>query len=351
MTVSVNKKWLIPFIAMSGLLVMIAAMAGLFNHKIAPEELSPKAAFSGDTYPVAYHSVIEQENVPATIIAQQNTLISSRILAPIKALKVRAGQVVRQGDVLITLDDSELQTQVAQAQAQLAAVNTQLIQAQLQLTRAIKLQEQGLIAVNDLDEARANFDELSASKTRAEQGLAQSKVMLSYSQIVSPIDGKVVDRMAEPGDVVSPGQVLLSIYNPTSMQVEASVREQKAVQLAIGQRLDIEVASIGLATTAIIAEIVPVADSSARSFLVKLDISQDTRLMPGMFAKVKLPAQGSQQLVIPLSLVIPYGQLEMVQVVNNGVLERRYIRTGQSVDNQHVVVISGLAAGDLIAQQ
>lgn len=351
MTVSVNKKWLMPLIAMSVLLIMIAAMAGLFDHKIAPQALSPKEAFSGNTYTVAHQLVAEQEAVPATIIAQQNTLISSRILAPIKALKVRAGQVVRQGDVLITLDDSELQTQVAQAKAQLAAVHTQLTQAQLQLTRAIKLQEQGLIAVNDLDEARANFDELSASKARAEQGLAQSKVMLSYSQIESPINGKVVDRMAEPGDVVSPGQVLLSIYNPTSMQVEASVREQKAVQLVIGQRLDIEVASIGLVTTATIAEIVPVADSSARSFLVKLDISQDTRLMPGMFTKLKLPAEGSEQLVIPSSLVIPYGQLEMVQVVTNGGVERRYIRTGKSIDNQNVVVISGLEAGELIALQ
>ena len=351
MTVTVNKKWLMPLIAIAGLLVMIAVMAGLFNHKITPEVLLPKTEFSGDTYSVTYQPVAEPENVPATIIAQQNTLVSSRILAPISDLKVRAGQIVRQGEILMTLDDNELQTQVAQAQAQLAAVNTQLTQAQLQLTRAMKLQAEGLIAVNDLDEARTDFEQLSASKTRAEQGLAQAKVMLSYSQIVSPIDGKVVDRMAEPGDVVSPGQVLLSIYNPASMQIEASVREQKAVQLDIGQTLDVEVASIGLITTATIAEIVPVADSSARSFLVKLDISQDRRLMPGMYSKVKLPAQREQQLVIPSSLVIPYGQLEMVQVVNNGLLERRYIRTGQSVDNQHVVVISGLAVGDLIARQ
>lgn len=348
MSIQVKNNWLMPVVAIGLLLVLIAMMAGLFSEKVSPSDTVVQASFTGKTQVVTAQAIEQTEYVPATIIAKQNTVISSRILAPIKTFAVRAGQVVQQGDLLIELEDGQLKAQVAQAKARLDAVNSQLAQAQLQLNRAIKLREQGLTAVNDLDVAKTNFTELEASRNSAAEQLEQAQVVLSYSQIRAPISGKVVDRMAEPGDTVSPGQVLLSIYNPQSLQIEASVREQKAVSLKLGQLLAVEVPSLNIEGQATVAEIVPVADSSARSFLVKLEFANDIRLMPGMYAKVSLPSSSETQVVIDSQYITQYGQLNMVKVLNNNQVERRFIRPGVMLDTKRVVVVSGLIAGELL---
>lgn len=348
MSIQVKNKWLMPVVAIGLLLVLIAMMAGLFSDKVSPDNTVAQVSFTGKTQVVTVQAVEHTEYVPATVIAKQNTVISSRILAPIKTFAVRAGQVVEQGDLLIELEDGQLKAQVAQAKARLDAVNSQLAQAQLQLNRAITLREQGLTAINDLDVAKTNFAELQASRNSAAEQLEQAQVGLSYSQIRAPIAGKVVDRMAEPGDTVSPGQVLLSIYNPQSLQIEAAVREQKAVSLKLGQSLAVEVASLNIKGQARVAEIVPVADSSARSFLVKLEFANDVRLMPGMYARVSLPSSSETLVVINPQLITQFGQLNMVKVLNNNQVERRFIRTGIVLGENKVVVLSGLNAGELL---
>ena len=127
----------------------------------------------------------------------------------------------------------------------------------------------GLIAVADRDAARANAAALEAELASARQALEEAESAVGYAEIHSPIAGRIVDRFAEPGDTASPGQKLLSLYNPFSLRIEARVREHLALSLQNGQELDVEVPAVGKLFSASVEEIVPAADPGSRSFLVR----------------------------------------------------------------------------------
>jgi membrane fusion protein (multidrug efflux system) len=200
--------------------------------------------------------------------------------------------------------------------------------------------------VADRDAARADAASLEADLASARQSLEEAEAAVGFSEIRSPIAGRVVDRFAEPGDTASPGQKLISLYNPFSLRVEARVRERLALALAPGQALEVELPATGQRFTGRIEEIVPAADPGSRSFLVKVILPNGRDLLPGMYARVDVPAGTRKQLLIPADRVARVGQLDVVWVVEEGVAARRFVRLGRSAGEGMVEVISGLDVGD-----
>jgi RND family efflux transporter MFP subunit len=286
--------------------------------------------------------------VPASIGARQATTISSRTLARITGITVRAGDSVATGQLLIQLERSDLESRRQQATERVRAVDARLTEARQSLERTQQLYEQKLIAAAQLDEARANHDALTAELATARQAVREAEVALSFTEIRSPIDGRVVERFAEPGDTASPGDKLLSLYNPNSMRVEAAVREKLALQLALGQELQVEIPATGSALTARIEELVPAADPGSRSFTVKAQVDYGGTLLPGMYARMLIPAGRERLLLVPADRVVDYGQLEIVWVARDGHVDRRFIRTGQEVRPGMLEVLSGLEEGDQV---
>jgi RND family efflux transporter MFP subunit len=342
------KKWLLPIIAILVLLLIIAWMAGAFRARIEPglEESAGPAAT--DSVTVRREEVLLTEPVPASIGARQATTISSRTLARITAIRVRAGDTVSQGQILIDLERSDLESRLRQSSEQVRAFSARLTEARQNLDRAEQLYERDLVAAAVLDEARANHDSLTAELETARQAVREAEVALSFTEIRSPIDGRVVERFAEPGDTASPGDKLLALYNPNSMRIEAAVREGLALPLQLGQALEVEIPVLDSRLTARIEELVPAADPGSRSFMVKAQVDYDGQLLPGMYARMLVPAGRESLLLVPSDRVVRYGQLEIVWVVENKQAERRFIRSGREVRNGFLEVMSGLAEGDRV---
>ena len=99
---------------------------------------------------------------------------------------------------------------------------------------------------------------------------------------------------------------------------------------------------------ATVTEIVPVADSAARSMEIRLETDAQTGLMPGLYAQLQLPLAPEKGVLIDLSWVHQYGQLSMVYLLENNQIVRRYVRLGEMVDGQQHIV-SGLNPGDVLA--
>jgi membrane fusion protein (multidrug efflux system) len=140
----------------------------------------------------------------------------------------------------------------------------------------------------------------------------------------------------------------LSLYDPLTLQIEADVRESLATQLDIGRKITVKVDSVGKEINAIIVEIVPAADPNARSFLIKAGIEFDPNLRPGMFARMLIEDGTKEVLSIPVEYVKSFGQLDMVWLLKNDNLSRRFVRLGKSQRNQ-VEIVSGLNSGDILA--
>ena len=342
------KKILMPLLAIVALLLMIAWMAGLFAEKIPPGMNAVAPADTGEPVAVQAMDIIITEKVPASVEAAQATLISSRLLARIVTVSVRAGDSVSKGDLLLELENSDIKAQVQQAEAQIQANTARLTEARQNLDRVRQLQTGGVMSVADLDKAQAIHDTFDADLSGATQALEVAKTALGYTRILAPFDGRVVDRFAEPGDTAQPGSKLLALYNPLSLRVEAQVREGLALGLEVGQTLQVEIPAMEKILDAVIEERVPAADPGSRSFLVKAGMAFDNTLLPGMYARLLVPAGTGRQLLIPADRVVHVGQLDLVWVYQDGQSYRRFVRIGQVLENGQLEILSGLAEGELV---
>lgn len=350
---SIIQTVVIPVVALAILLLMVAWLAGAFDNKVVPG-LTPASTLApadvSDIYTVTSHKQAIYEPVSASVAAKQATLISSRILARIDTIEVRAGNSVKKGDVLIRLEQHDLQSQVLQKTQNVNAVNARHNEAKQNYERAVQLFKKQLISEFELDKNRADYQSISADLTAAEQGLSQAKTSLSYATLRAPIDGKIVDRFAEPGDTAQPGSKLLSLYNPLSLRVEAQVREKLALTLTSGQPIDIELPTSNKTIQGEVEEIVPAANTGSRSFLVKVRINYTENLLPGMYARILVPAGEQSSIDIPENLVAHVGQLAFVWLMIDGEIQRRFIRLGTKPETGMITVISGLNIGDQVMQ-
>ncbi len=342
------KKILLPLLAIVALLIMVAWMAGVFVEKIEPGISATGQIDTADAIAVEVAKVTIIEKVPASVEAAQATLISSRLLARIVAVGVRAGDSVKQGDLLLELENSDIKAQVQQAEANIRAAAARLNEARQNLERVRELQAGGVMSVADLDKAQANHDTLVADQAGAEQALEEAKTALGYTEILAPFDGRVVDRFAEPGDTAQPGTKLLALYNPLSLRVEAQVREVVALGLEVGQALHVEIPALQKVVDAVIQERVPAADPGSRSFLVKAGVAFDKSLLPGMYARLLVPVGTGNRLLIPADRVVHIGQLDLVWVYQDGQSYRRFIRIGKVDQDGRVEILAGLAEGELV---
>lgn len=343
----------IPVIAISVLLIMVAWLAGYFNNKVSPAIIAEQSISSNtwvtnkdDVYTVISSTEQTFEPIAASIEAKQATKISSRILARIKEINVRSGDKVKKGDVLIQLEQSDLQSHVLQAKQSIIAMQARFDEAKQNFERSKAIFAKQLISTFDLDKSRADYQNLLADLTAAQQQLIQAETTLSYATLTAPIDGLIVDRFAEPGDTAQAGAKLLTLYNPLSLRVEAHVREQLAMTLKLGQPMTIELPSINKTVTGEIEEIVPAANSGSRSFLVKARITNNESLLPGMYARLLVPSGEQIKLNIPTNKVAHIGQLDFVWVNVDNKAQRRLVRLGKAMSDQMVSVISGLTVGD-----
>lgn len=352
---STLKNIFIPVIALTVLLLMVAWLAGAFNEKVTPalnEENSHKINMTtfeqNNIYTVKTNKESIYEPVSANIIAKQATIISARILARIEQVHQRSGDLVKKGDPLIQLEQNDLQSQVLQAKENIKAMEARVKEAKQNLERSTELFKTKLVSAFELDKNRANYQTIYAELTAAKQVLSQAQTTLSYATLKAPIDGRIVDRFAEPGDTDQPGVKLLSLYNPLSLRVEAKVREQLALTLTHGQSIEIELPSVNKLITGEIEEIVPEANTGSRSFLVKAHITYHENLLPGMYARILIPAGEQTKLTIPANYVAHVGQLDFVWLNVDGELQRRIIKLGKEDKNGMVTVISGLKSEDKI---
>jgi RND family efflux transporter MFP subunit len=336
------KTWLFPVLALAILLVGVAWMAGMFNEKIPPG-LASIADEQGQEMVLAERREVQLlEAVPGTLAAKQATLVSSRVMARITKISVRAGDSVKAGDVIIELEQDDAKARLAQTEGQVDSAQARATEAELALERALMLHKKSLIAIAEVDRARANKEATGAELLAAKQLVAEATAALQFTEIRSPINGTVVDRFAEPGDTATPGTQLLSLYNPLTLRVEAAVREQLAVRLEIGQTLDVSIPSLGKKISGRIDELVPAADPGSRSFLIKTILPFDELLRPGMYAEIEVPGSLIQQILVPISSVVNVGQLNVIWVKQDGEFIRRFVKVGSQTNDDKLEILGGL---------
>jgi len=330
----------------------VLAMLWLANafrtDKIKPgEEPAPRGVVGGNVVAVQRVMRPQVAEVVGSVQAENRTTVAARLVANIVEMRVRAGDRVKKGDVLVVLDDRDLRARVAQAHESLTAAEARRDLTKIELDRVNEMFNKNVASSYELDQWRTNHVTAVSDVAKAQQAVAEAEVALSDAQIKCPIDGIVIDRQAEPGDQASPGRPLLTVYDPSRLRLEASVREAYVGRLKLGQPIEVWVDAVQGLRKGQVQEIVPAADPSSRSFAVKVHLNEPAGLYPGMFGKLILPLEEREDLVIPRQAVIRVGQLALVDVDGAGGAERRAVRLGAAEGDQ-VVVLAGLAQGEQV---
>ncbi len=333
-----------------GVIVPLLWLAGEFTPKVPMDvsaRLSQKTTITGQVVPVQAIRVPLVESAVGTIRAVHETSIGSKLLARVVEVHLKAGQKVNQGDVLIRLDDTDLQAKLHQAKAAVTAAEATRAQAALDEQRYERLAEAKAVSRQEYEKASTALRSAEAELRRVQEAVKEVQAMLDWATVRSPIDGIVIDKKVDSGDMVAPGQILVTLFDPKRMQLVASVRESLAHRLQVGQSIEVSIDGLNKQCSGQVSEIVPEAQSASRTFQVKVTGPCPTGIYTGMFGRILIPLEEEQLLVIPKQAVQTVGQLELVEVVENDRTTRRAIRTGRTFDNQ-VEVLSGLRAGEKV---
>jgi len=334
------------------LTLTVVWLSGGCHERIAPDDLAPGREVVPASARVGVVEAVTGplfEQASGTVSSAHHTTISSSILARIEEIPVRAGSVVARGDLVVRLDSRDLGARLKVAREGVTSAQAALALARSEQQRIAGLYESKVASRQQLDHAVAALQVAQSDLDRAEQQVADAQVGLSHGEIRSPVAGRVVDRLAEPGDTAAPGAPLLRIYDPGAMRLEAPVRESLATRLRPGQSLRVEIESLGIDRMGEIDEIVPAAEPGARTFLVKVRLPADVGLFSGMFGRVSIPAGEGERLLVDPSAIERIGQLEFARVANDdGTASRRLVTTGLVSPSGGVEVLSGLAAGERV---
>jgi len=332
------------------IVLLMMWLMGVFHAKIdtaPPRTIATWPVEDVPTITVRTLRVPVNELAVGSIRPVHETSVASKILAKVRAVHVKAGQAVGQGDVMVELDDADLKSRRDQAAASLDAARAARDQAKIELERVQRLYDQQSASRIELDRIQTAIKSAEAEFQRATDALGETETILGYATIKASLTGTVVDKKVDAGDMVTPGQILVTLYDPTRMQLVASVRESLAHRLRIGQLLPVKVDAINKLCEGQVSEIVPEAESASRSFSVKVTGPCPAGVYTGMFGRLVIPLDEEEVLVVPRSVIRRVGQLTILDVVEGEFLRRRAVQLGRSF-GEDVEVLSGLREGEKV---
>jgi membrane fusion protein, multidrug efflux system len=345
------KKLVIILLAFAGLVVILLWMASTFRDQVEPTILAQPRNDTPINATGVIHMTVQEvvEEAVGSLRAERRTMISSKILATISKVHVKAGDKVDQGQLLFVLDDRDLKAALEQADEHVSSQEAQLKRAKTAYERQTELLANGATTKSIVDRSEEEYQTAKANLQKAKKAVEAAQISMTYAKVTSPVAGTAVDRLAEPGDMAAPGRPLISIYDPTALRLEAPVREMLATKLKIGDILKVRIDALNLTLEGRVDEIVPEAEASSRSFLVKVGIPKHEGLYSGMFGRIVIPAGKRNRVCMPKAALQQIGQLEFIDVVtDDNQVQRRLIKTGEHNLELTVEVLSGASPGDVV---
>jgi len=280
-----------------------------------------------------------------------STDISAKVDSRINTLSVSEGDIVKAGTVVATLDTNELAAQVLQAQGNLAVVQSNLEQAELDYNRYSALASQGAVSAQLLDNARTKRD-AAVGQVRSAQGsvsLVQEK--LDNANVVVSRDSVVTKRYVQSGTFTRAGAPIITVADLTTLLVKATVGESQIADLAVGSIVKVQVDALrGQEFNGVITRISPVATLPARTFTAEISIANEQGLLKaGMFAKVGVGTKvHPNALVIPESALVMREDQKTVFVVGvDNIVQQRVLKLG-FVGGAIAEVLEGVNQGETI---
>jgi membrane fusion protein (multidrug efflux system) len=271
--------------------------------------------------------------VAASVVAARRATLATRMAASVRSVEVQEGQAVKAGDLLVSLADGDLRGQLAAAQAGLAA-------AAAHERRIAALAKERAATPSELEQAQAQ-------RAQAEAAVSGVRENLRYTEIRAPFAGTVQARRVEPGDLVGPGQPLVTVEG-SALELHASLSEGEARGLAVGAVVAFRAGEVS--GKAEIVSLTPGGDPLSHRRGLRARVRNGEGLRSGAFARIEVPGAkeaGPSGRWVPRSALVERGDLSGVFVAASGKAELRWLALGEPVGDQ-VEVRAGLREGERV---
>lgn len=288
--------------------------------------------------PVVSDSISFQLEALGTTRANESVDITAKVVNQVTAVRFTEGQQVSRGQVLVELDS-------AQVRADLAAAEAALAESRSQYKRSRELYTTKVLSDSQLEQIEAAF---KANEAR----VASARARVGDTVIRAPFAGRVGLRRVSVGSLISPGTVITTLDDTSTIKLDFTVPETFLTVVSPG--LEITARSVAYPDTTFGGKVGSVdtrVDPATRSVTVRALLPNPEGLLkPGMFLTTRLSRGAIDALMVPEQVLVPEGGRMFVFVVRDGTVEKRQVQIGQRRVGE-VQVVEGLAAGELVVTE
>ncbi len=319
---------------------------GAFTLAIATVAMAQPAL---DTMKVAPREFAQTVAAEATIEAVKQATLGTQVAGRIVELPVRAGDTVRAGQVLARIDARAADAAVAASRSQLAEAEANLANAKRVHERNKALVAQKFVSQAAVDQSESAYQAALAQVEAVRANAGSAVVARDWTTIVAPYAGVVGETLAELGDMATPGKAIVTVFDPREMRAVAYVPQATFGKAKLdGARVDLP--ALGTTVKPLRSTVIPLADAKSHTTRVRFDLPPTDGLVPGQYARARLPVGVATMLAVPESALVRRGEVTGVYVIDDkGVPRLRQLRTGERVGDGEIEVLAGLSGGETIA--
>ncbi|WP_299363602.1 efflux RND transporter periplasmic adaptor subunit [Winogradskyella sp.] len=289
--------------------------------------------------------------VSGKIQASNSANLSTRMMGFVTKTHVKVGDKVSKGQLLISINNTDLQAKAAQINANITEATAVYKNTKKDYQRFQNLFAENSASQKELDDMMAQFEMAKARLEVAKQMKNEVNAQFSYANIRSPFSGVITNTFIEKGDMANPGVPLIAVETQGQFEVIATVPENEILRIKNNTEVDVLIKSIDKSVKGKVTEVSTSAKNTGGQYLVKINLGKtDTDIFSGMYAMVQFPVENTpatkNRVLIPTKALVNNGQLSGVYTVsqsNTAVL--RWLRLGR-VFGDNVEVLSGLSTNE-----
>ena len=308
------------------------------------------------TQTIALGGADSEGNYPGVVKGRYETNMSFQVGGRILQRYIQPGDRVQAGDVLMSIDNRDVLQQANQGSAQAAAAKAQLELSRSNLNRYSILYAQDAVPASVLEQYQTAYDAALAAYNQAAAGAAQGHNALGYASLIAASDGVIAAVSAEAGQVVGAGQTVLTLVQSQELEVEVNLPESRISSVSVGQKVPVAFWSLNSQRTeGTIREISPMADSTARTYRIRISLPQPpSGLHLGMTASAGIgstdTADGQQEAfaLLPLAAVYQTGDTPNVWLVNPEDMTLSLKPVQVEDFSRDKLKVTGLKTGDIV---
>lgn len=305
-----------------------------------------------DTLTVQTNALASGPVVTGSIQPERKADLRAEVAAVVLQVLKENGEAVKQGDVLVKLDETAIRDNLSSAEASARSAAQALDQAERQLERMKTLRASGMTSAQAMDDAEVRRNsaasEVAASRSRA----ALARQQLSRTVVRAPFDGIVSDRKVSAGDTASMGKELVKVIDPRSMRFEGRVSADKIAAVKVGQPVGFRINGYaGQEFRGIVKRVDPAANEITRQVEVLVSFAPNSQQprVSGLYGEGHIEAESTAALMIPEGALVKSGDKAYTWRIKGKALNKAELVVGQRDPRTgSYEVRSGLSAGDIV---